>query len=148
MDNTDFLNNLLKKAPKTKYLHVNDICRINKIKDPNDIAKPSIEKLYNDGYLNRLTKKHKGKLMEGEEYYTYMISFKGIDFIDSGGYKSLPNKWWERIPKRKTIYKIIINSTISRFTSTIIGAVIAGLIILIIWELYKNSIIEIWSLYF
>jgi len=51
------------------------------------------------------------------------------------------------IPKLKTIYESIINSTITKFTSNIITTVIGGLLILILWAVYKTQLIELWNSY-
>lgn len=56
-------------------------------------------------------------------------------------------KIWNSIPRPKTIYERITNSTISKFTSNIITTVIGGLLILIIWTVYKTKLIELWNSY-
>ena len=56
-------------------------------------------------------------------------------------------KVWKSIPKPKMIYERITNSTISKFTSNIIKTVIGGLLILIIWTVYKTQMIELWNSY-
>ena len=69
------------------------------------------------------------------------ISYSGLSFF--GRIKKI----WNRIPKLKTIYEKITNSTISKFTSNIITTVIGGLLILIIWAVYKTQLIELWNSY-
>jgi hypothetical protein len=70
------------------------------------------------------------------------ISYYGLSFF--GRVKKI----WNSIPKLKMIYERITNSTISKFTSNIITTVIGGLLILIIWAVYKTQLIEFWNSYF
>lgn len=68
-------------------------------------------------------------------------SYSGLSFFDR------VKKIWKSIPKPKMIYERITNSTISKFTSNIITTVIGGLLILILWTVYKTQLIELWNSY-
>lgn len=60
------------------------------------------------------------------------------DLTFFGRFKKILNN----IPRLKTIYESITNSTISKVTSNIITGVIIGVLILIIWALYGTQIID------
>lgn len=60
------------------------------------------------------------------------------DLSSFGRFKKILNN----IPRLKTIYESITNSTISKLTSNIITGVIIGVLILIIWALYGTQIID------
>ena len=80
-------------------------------------------------------------LSKFDEYYR-LKNQSGLSFFERF------KKIWNNIPKLKTIYERITNSTISKFTSNIITTVIGGLLILIIWAVYKTKLIEFWNNYF
>lgn len=85
-------------------------------------------------------KEHDSKYLD-EYLMPIIISYSGLSFFDR------VKKMWNNIPKPKTIYESIINSKISRVTSNIITTVFGGLLILIIWAVYKTQLIEIWNSY-
>ena len=58
-----------------------------------------------------------------------------------------PIKEVKRKPKAKIIYESIINSKISKVTFGIITTVIGGLLLLIIWKIYEDELIEFWKNY-
>jgi hypothetical protein len=86
-------------------------------------------------------KEHDPKYLD-EYLMPINISYSGLSFF--GRIKKI----WNSIPRPKTIYERITNSTISKFTSNIITTVIGGLLILIIWTVYKTKLIELWNSYF
>jgi hypothetical protein len=81
-------------------------------------------------------------LLSFETYDKWLVplktNYKGLSFFVR------IKKAWNNIPKLKIIYEIITNSTISKLTSNIITTAIGGLLILIIWAVYRNRLIELW----
>ena len=79
-----------------------------------------------------------------QKYLDEYLMPKNISYYELSFFERL-KKILNNIPKLKTIYERITNSTISKFTSNIIKTVIAGLLILIIWAVYKTQLIELWN---
>lgn len=57
-------------------------------------------------------------------------------------------KFWNSRPRLKTIYERTINSTISKFTSNIITTFLGVILILIVWAIYRDQLIEFWNYIF
>lgn len=57
-------------------------------------------------------------------------------------------KFWNSRPRLKTIYERTINSTISKFTSNIITTFLGGILILIVWAIYREQLIDCWKYLF
>ena len=138
----EWYKNFLKSEHKVyeKYIIIDtsDVRELHSIDEKTGVIKFNmlIDKTLWDKQFSKEPRRFVLKDFDSKKFDKYLRPFvakKNQSFL---------RKIWYNRPKLKTIYELIINSTISKLTSNIFSGVIIGVLILIFWALFGTGIVN------